>query len=163
MTPHCIQETPLMQNLLCPSLHYRINLIFPFRLTVVHHLLLPPEKFRHWLRSTFSKSSHTLFPTPPVPPDVGPRDIKHSVSTPPFVTRTQPRTLISRNSWRCKLMVRMLLSDTAEPQKARFRRRRCGNDNAMTSTLVSERAQQKLWNIRYANLKEKLPNRVSVG
>ena len=129
-----------------------MNLILPPRLTEFHHRLLPPEKFLHWLRSTFFKSSQTLTP----PPDVGAtvslvldaRDKKQSVSTPVLVTRTQPRTLISPNSPRCKLMVRILLSDTAEPQNARFKLRRCAKDNAITSTLVSDRAQQKLYDVR---------------
>jgi len=66
---------------------------------------------------------------------------------PPFVTLTQPLTLISRNSPRCKLIVRMLLSDTAEPQKARFKHWRRDKERAITSTLVSESAQQKLYQL----------------
>src|SRR5271170_7788362 len=126
MTPHCIQYESLMQ-LYSSLLVHRTNLILPFRLTDVHHLLLPPVKFRHWLRSTFCRSSHTLLPPAPPPPpapvpvELVPLGKRQRVSTPPFVTRTHPRTLISRRSQRWRLIVRMLLSDTADPQKAKFR------------------------------------------
>lgn len=149
MTPHCIQYESLMQ-LYSSLLVHRTNLISPLRLTDVHHLLLPPVKFRHWLRSIFCRSSQTLLPPAPPPPLVAvlvefvTLGNRQRVSTPPLVTRTHPRTLISRRSQRCRLMVRILLSDTADPQKARLRLWRCGRDRAITSTLVSESAQQKL-------------------
>jgi hypothetical protein len=83
-------------------------------------------RFLHWLTSNSSRSLHP----------------STTASTPVPVTRTQPRTERWRSSRRCSEMHRRDASDTAEPQKARFRCVSIGRPRARTSVAVSDNAQQ---------------------
>lgn len=83
-------------------------------------------RFLHWLTSkTWSMEHPSTTDSTPVP-----------------VTRTQPRTDNMRRLSRCNPIERKEGSETAEPQKERFRCVSCGQPRAMTSVAVSERAQQ---------------------
>jgi hypothetical protein len=95
----------------------------PFRPSPSNH----PAKFLHWLTS---RTSNLLQPS-------------STASTPTPVTRTHPLTLSSFRDNRCRPIERREGSETAEPQKERFRWVRCGQPRARTSVAVSERAQQK--------------------
>ena len=96
------------------------------------HLSIPPPsnhrpKLRHWLTSNFvSRTQPSTMLSTPVP-----------------VTRTQPRTDSSCRSSRCRPMERRDWSDTALPQKERFKCVSEGQPRERTSVEVSERAQQK--------------------
>lgn len=110
---------------------------FPFWETVSYRILSPyllckpysshGVRFLHWLTS---KTRSKLHPST-------------TDSTPVPVTRTHPRTDNSCRSRRCKPIQRREGSETAEPQKDKFRCVSCGQPSANTSVAVSESAQQK--------------------
>jgi hypothetical protein len=87
-------------------------------------------RFLHWLTSKTLRCRH------PSTTD----------STPAPVTRTQPRTESCFKARRCKPMLRSEGSETAEPQKDKFRCVRPGHPRARTSVAVSDKAQQNDWN-----------------
>ncbi len=101
-------------------------------LTLFRYLWMPPlsnqgVRFLHWLTSKTLRCRH------PSTTD----------STPVPVTRTQPRTDSCLRANRCKPMLRSEGSETAEPQKDKFKCVRPGHPRARTSVAVSDRAQQK--------------------
>ena len=94
------------------------------------------SRFRHWLTSI--ALSH--------------RQPRTTTSTPTLVTLTHPLTDRNSSFERWFPIDRSDGSDTADPQKARLRRVSCGRPSERTSVDVSERAQQKDWEMSAIDL-----------
>lgn len=108
--PHNFRRPPLHRPSPSLTVSKRTSPSIPHTCLFLLTICTPPAssqgfKFLHWLTSKRRRSLHD----------------STMASTPAPVTRTQPRTESSRNSSRCRAIHDSEPSDTAEPQKARFR------------------------------------------